>query len=75
MATDPASLLAKAKTALERRLDGDLVESYSIRGRNLRFVSLESLRTLIAELQREVEGAKRSDGMPFGYGLLDRRLS
>ena len=69
-----ASLLTSLESAIETRLAGGTVEAYSIRGRNLRYVSIDVLFKLRAQLQREVE-LDGAGGLPLGYGVKDRRLS
>ncbi len=74
MAADPAALLTKVEAAIDARLEGGAVDSYSIDGRNLKYVSLTDLFAMRRKLAREVEVAA-SGGLPVGYGVKDRRLS
>lgn len=47
-------LLDKVEAAIEARLSGGAVQSYSIGGRNLQYVTLEELRKLRDQLKREI---------------------
>lgn len=67
------SLLASVETAIETRLAGGTVESYSIRGRNIAYVKLDELFKLRRQLTREVELAS-AGGFPVTYGVKDRRI-
>lgn len=69
-----ASLLTSVESAIETRLAGGTVEAYTIRGRNLRYVSLQVLFDLRDKLKREVE-SEGAGGLPLSYGVKDRRLS
>ena len=51
------------------------MDSYTIRGRNLRYVPLSELTTLRDQLRREVELASSGGGIPAMYGVKDRRLA
>ena len=64
----------KVQAAINTRLDGGAVESYSIDGRNLKYVSLNDLFAMRNKLTREVEIAT-SGGLPVAYAVKDRRLS
>lgn len=74
MALDPTTLLDKVEAAITARLDGGSVEEYSIRGRHLKYCSLDELFRLRDALRREVEATK-SGGLPFGYGVKDMRIA
>ena len=69
-----ADFLTKVEAAITTRLDGGAVESYSERGRNLRYISIMDLFTLRDQLRREVESNK-AGGLPVIYGVKDRRLA
>ncbi len=68
-----SDLLASVIAAIETRLAGGTVESYSIRGRNIAYVKLDVLFKLRDQLTREVETAS-SGGLPVAYGVKDRRV-
>jgi len=53
-------LLDKVNSAIDTRLSGGAVASYSIGGRNLQYVSLRELMDLRDKLQREVASEKGS---------------
>ena len=67
-----ASLLVKVEAAIEARLDGGAVDSYSIRGRSLEYMDIGDLFKLRDQLRREVESL--DIGLPVAYGVKDRRL-
>ena len=71
----PSDLLDKVEAAIDRRLDGGAVDSYAIRGRNLKYVGLNDLFRLRDQLRREVESAGQTGGLPVIYGVKDKRLS
>lgn len=48
-----STLLEKIELAIEARLSGRQVESYSINGRNIAFTPLSELRAMRKELKRE----------------------
>jgi hypothetical protein len=73
MALDPTTLLDKVEAAITARLDGGAIEEYSIRGRHLKYCSLDELMALRADLRREVEGNKT--GLPLVYGVKDKRIA
>lgn len=54
MAVSKKELLDKVEAAIDARLSGGAVQSYSIGGRNLQYVTLEELKKLRAELKREI---------------------
>jgi hypothetical protein len=58
--TDAATLLAAVEQAIAARVNGGAVQSYSIGGRNLQYVSLTELREMRKELRREVNLNKPS---------------
>jgi len=53
-------LLDKVNTAIDARLTGGGVASYSIGGRNLQYVSLTELFQIRDKLQTEISGEKGS---------------
>ena len=71
---DAASLLALVEAAIEARLNGGAVESYAIRGRNLKYVPMVELMQMRTDLRREAN-TPSGDGLPVGYGVKDRRLA
>lgn len=54
MAVSKQDLLDKVEAALDARLSGGAVQSYSIGGRNLQYITLEELRKLRDQLKREI---------------------
>lgn len=54
MSVSKQDLLDKVEAAIEARLSGGAVQSYSIGGRNLQYVTLEELRKLRDQLKREI---------------------
>lgn len=54
MAVSKQTLLDKVESAIESRLSGGAVQSYSIGGRNLQYITLEELRKLRDQLKREI---------------------
>ena len=70
----PSALLDKVEAAIDARLDGGAVDSYAIRGRNLKYVGLTDLFALRDQLRREVETIA-TPGLPVMYGVKDKRLS
>jgi hypothetical protein len=50
-----AELLVLVDAAIERRLNGGALASYSVGNRNLQYMSLNDLRDFRRELQEEVE--------------------
>lgn len=69
-----AAFLTLVEAAITTRLNGGAVESYTERGRNLRYISITDLFTLRDQLRREVESEK-AGGLPVMYGVKDRRLA
>lgn len=69
MATS-AELLVLVEAAIETRLSGGAVQSYSIRGRQLQYMSLQELRNFRDQLRREVSA--EGHGLPLGYGIATR---
>ncbi len=69
-----ATFLTSVEAAITTRLAGGTVESYSLRGRNLRYVPLRELFMLRDQLRREVEMDKVG-GLPVIYGVKDRRVA
>ncbi len=64
-----SSDLTVVETAIRNRLSGGAVESYNVQGLNLRYCSLDELRKLRDEIQREVNAttAKRVTKASFRY--------
>ncbi|MBI5147757.1 MAG: hypothetical protein HZA37_01235 [Parcubacteria group bacterium] len=58
MSVSKQELLDKVEAAIDARLSGGAVQSYSIGGRNLQYVTLEDLKRLRAELKREIASAQ-----------------
>ena len=54
MSVSKQELLDKIEAAIDARLSGGAVQSYSIGGRNLQYVTLEELRKLRDQLKREI---------------------
>lgn len=54
MATTAEDMLTAVEAAITARLNGGAVQSYSIDGRNLQYVSLTELYTLRTKLKGEV---------------------
>ena len=54
MSVSKQDLLDKVEAAIDARLSGGAVQSYSIGGRNLQYVTLEELRKLRDQLKREI---------------------
>lgn len=58
-------LLTKVEVAIEARLTGGAVQSYSIAGRDIQYVSLAELYKMRRELQREVNAGKPNGGRTY----------
>lgn len=54
--TTDAALLVAVKTAIAARLNGGAVQSYSIGGRNLQYMSLMELNKMREDLEKRVAG-------------------
>ncbi len=60
-------MLDNVEIAINTRLTGGAVQSYSINGRNLQYISLSELKDLRNQLRREVAGTKdRTSYASFG---------
>jgi len=61
--------ITAVETAILARIAGGAVDSYSVQGRNLKYMSLADLRELRAEMKREVNAttAKRVTKASFRY--------
>lgn len=75
MATDPATLLDLVNAAIANRLAGGAVDSYMIRGRNLKRTPIPDLLELRDQLKLEVELIASGGGLPLIYGVKDSRLA
>ena len=64
-----SSDLTAVETAIRARISGGAVESYSVQGRQLRYMSLEDLRKLRTEMKRELNAdfADRVTKASFRY--------
>lgn len=68
MATDYDTLIAKAEAALAAKLDGGAIDEYFIRGRNIRYMTVEAITDLITWLKRQKQLAS-TPGAPLAYGI------
>lgn len=71
MATDYQGIIDRLETAILNRLEGGAVAEYTIRGRNVRYASLEELRDLLDWAKRRL-AVVNARGGPFAYGVPGR---
>ena len=62
MSVSAQEMLDAVEAAIQARLTGGAVQSYSIEGRNLQYVSLADLYKMRKELQTEVARQSGGDG-------------
>ena len=61
-------MLENVEIAINARLTGGAVQSYSISGRNLQYISLDELRKLRDQLRREISGSSRDSTTFASFG-------
>ncbi len=62
----PKEMLDNVNTAIDARMTGGAVESYSIAGRNLQYISIDELVKLRSRLRQEVSsGTSRTSYAEF----------
>ena len=64
--TDWAATIARIDSAIQTRIDGGVVDEYSIRGRSVRYATLKELRDLRDWAARKLAATK---GAPFVYAV------
>lgn len=60
MAPTKQEMLDNLNTAINARMTGGAIQSYSIGGRNLQYITLSELLKLRDQLRREIAGGKNT---------------
>jgi len=61
-------MLENVEIAINARLTGGAVQSYSISGRNLQYISLDELRKLRDQLRLEIAGSSQDSTTYASFG-------
>ena len=70
MATNWSDMISRLESAINARLDGNAVEEYTIRGRNVKYAPLSDLREILS--WAKAEQSRANSGGPFAVGVPGR---
>lgn len=59
--------VASVEAAIRARINGSAVASYSIGGRNLKYLDLAELQTLLTEMRADVNAEATKSSLPIHY--------